>query len=275
MSHILRAVQLHPTLLWSTQLLLEHWDASHIHGTSQQFPLGKSILCALAAVTCSVISSLPTFQHRIPPDRDGNLLQELLLRLLVPSTDRLSALGTQCSVVLPLIKLQHQFPGYITDTKCRPAAKPGNIGTWVQELQLPERKLSFIKEQIYFMHTILDNIFHPSLLMLAAQTRASSSQGARKHERKHLTWEPWALSQAEQKAVTLQGKGTGSAAALSVHVLKPSSFHGGLLWWKFSGAQKLRQLSTIPCQPKDSWSVAIAHNGKFWCARAVKNNLES
>lgn len=109
MSHILRAVQLHPTLLWSTQLLLEHWDASHIHGTSQQFPLGKSILCALAAVTCSVISSLPTFQHRIPPDRDGNLLQELLLRLLVPSTDRLSALGTQCSVVLPLIKLQHQF----------------------------------------------------------------------------------------------------------------------------------------------------------------------
>lgn len=187
MSHILRAVQLHPTLLWSTQLLLEHHDTSDIHGISQQFPLGKSILCALTAVTHTVISSLPSFQHRIPPDRDGNLLQELLLRLHGPSTDRLSALGTECSVVLTLINLQHQFPSYITDTKCRPAAKPSNIRTLVQELQLAERKLSFIEEEIYFMHTILDSIFHPSLLMLAAQTRASSSQGARKHEGKHFT----------------------------------------------------------------------------------------
>lgn len=55
--------------------------------------------------------------------------------------------------VSALIYLQQQFPGYTTDTKCRPAAKPSNIMTWVQKLQLPDRNSSFIKEQIYSKYT--------------------------------------------------------------------------------------------------------------------------
>lgn len=108
-------------------------------------------------------------------------------------------------------------PAYITDTKCGPAVKPSNIITWAQELQLPGRNLSFIKEQIYSKHTILDNTFYPPLLMLAAQTSASFFQWAshrRKYEGEHSKWESWTLSQAEQKAVTLQGKWTVSAVQL-------------------------------------------------------------
>lgn len=57
-----------------------------------------------------------------------------------------------------LIHLQQQFPGHITDTKCRPAAKPSNIITRVQKLQLPDRNLSFIEEQTSYKLTILHNL---------------------------------------------------------------------------------------------------------------------
>lgn len=232
---------------------------------------------ALRAVTHSVVPSLPSNAGSLQAGVETQLW-ELLPRLPVPSTNRLSnrlsALGTKCLVVSTLIYLQQQFPGYTSDTKCRPAAKPRDIMAWVQKLQLPDRNSSFIKEQIHSKHTGQHLLAIPaaagstnkSLIFLVRKQQAQKVWGKTFHKGILSTESGWAES---SNTAGKQGS-EGNGAALGLQVPKSSSFHGGLLLRKFSKAQELRQLHTIPYYPKDSWSVAIAHNVKvFYTAKVV------